>query len=208
MFLGMAQLRALRSGSSGRLVMVEGGGVAIRQQEELAGQNNELGRPALGDQQNLVEVERHGRSYGQGSHRGFASNTARDPRDRRAPFSTAWDTSSAASWTPDKDNPVPSRIGGNPNRSDSWFSEDDVRMPMPWPPCKLYSQNLALQAEMDIFRVREMRSRPRKGRKVFEYLVDAFGLDARTWITEDQLRISPSPMLVAKLKGTALFWKS
>jgi hypothetical protein len=70
--------------------------------------------------------------------------------------------------------------GEYPNRSDSWFNEDDVRMSMPWPPCELYSQNLALQTEMDIFRVREMRSSRRNGRKVFEYLVDAFGLDNRT----------------------------
>jgi hypothetical protein len=46
-----------------------------------------------------------------------------------------------------------------------------------------------------------MRSTLRKGRKVFEYLVDMFGLDSRTWTTEDQLRISLSPMLVAELKG-------
>jgi hypothetical protein len=31
-----------------------------------------------------------------------------------------------------------------PNRSDSWFNYDDVRMSMPWPPCELSSQNLAL----------------------------------------------------------------
>jgi hypothetical protein len=47
-----------------------------------------------------------------------------------------------------------------------------------------------------------MRFSQCKGRKVFEYLVDAFGLDGRTWITEDQLRISLSPMLVAMLKGS------
>ncbi|KAH6663378.1 hypothetical protein B0J14DRAFT_570431 [Halenospora varia] len=34
----------------------EAGGVETQQQEELAGQNKELVRPALGDQQNLVEV--------------------------------------------------------------------------------------------------------------------------------------------------------
>jgi hypothetical protein len=65
-------------------------------------------RPALGDQQNLVEAQ----TILQGTYRGFASNTARDSRDRRAPFSTAWGTSPAASWTPDKNNPVPSRMGG------------------------------------------------------------------------------------------------
>jgi hypothetical protein len=74
-------------------------------------------------------------------------------------------------------------------------------MLMPWPPCELYSQNLALQAEIDIFRVREICSSWHKARKVFEYLVDTFSLGDCTWITEDQLRISLSPILVAKLKG-------
>lgn len=45
-----------------------------------------------------------------------------------------------------------------------------------------------------------MRSSLYKGRRLFDYLVDAFDLDNRAWITEDQLRISLSPMLVAKLK--------
>jgi hypothetical protein len=39
-----------------------------------------------------------------------------------------------------------------------------------------------------------MGIRPIEGKKILEYLVDKF----RTWITEDQLRISLSPMLVAK----------
>jgi len=73
-------------------------------------------------------------------------------------------------------------------------------MSMLSPPCELYSQNLALQTEMDIFRVRRMRSSLHKGRKVFEYLVDTLDLD-NPWITEDQLRISISPILVAELKG-------
>jgi hypothetical protein len=53
-------------------------------------------------------------------------------------------------------------------------------MLMQWLPCELSSPSLALQTEMDIFRVRDMRSSLHKGRKVFEYLVDAFGLDDRT----------------------------
>jgi hypothetical protein len=40
-------------------------------------------------------------------------------------------------------------------------------------------------------------SRRSKDKKIFEYLVD----ELSTWITEDQLRISLSPMLFAKLKG-------
>jgi hypothetical protein len=54
---------------------------------------------------------------------------------------------------------------------------------------------------MDMFRVHGMRSSLHKGRKLFEYLVDAFDLDNRAWITEDQLRILLSPILVSKLKG-------
>jgi hypothetical protein len=65
-------------------------------------------------------------------------------------------------------------------------------------PCEPYSQDLALQVERDAIRVHRMRcSRSSKGRKFFQYLVD----EPSTWITEDQLRISLSPMLVAKLKG-------
>jgi len=46
--------------------------------------------------------------------------------------------------------------------------------------------------------VHRMRcSRRSKGKKIFEYLVD----ELSTWITEDQLRISLSPMLFAELKG-------
>jgi hypothetical protein len=42
-----------------------------------------------------------------------------------------------------------------------------------------------------------MGIRPIEGKKILEHLVDK----SRTWITEDQLRISLSPMLVAELKG-------
>jgi hypothetical protein len=86
--------------------------------------------------------------------------------------------------------------GKYPNRSDSWFNEDDVQISMP---CEPYSQDLAPQ--VNIFRVREMRSSLRNNRKVFEYLVDMFGLDSYTWTTGDQMRISLGPMLVAELKG-------
>jgi hypothetical protein len=99
--------------------------------------------------------------------------------------------------------------GEHPNRSDSWFNEDDTRMSMLWPPCRRPSQDLALQAESDIFRVRDMRSSRRKGRKVFEYLVDVWDLDEpRTRITEDQLRISLSPMFLFKRVATAVISES
>jgi hypothetical protein len=72
---------------------------------------------------------------------------------------------------------------------------------MAWPTCELSSQDLDLQAEMDIFRVRKMRPSLHEGRNVFEYQVEALDLDDRTWITEGQLRILPNPTLVAELKG-------
>jgi hypothetical protein len=185
-------------------VVVEGGGVAMRQQEELALQTEELGQPAVGegegDQQDLVDVD-----------------VADEPRDREA-------TEALPATQPEIDEidkhrfrlrgvrarQLPGRQtkttqyrvvwGEHPNRSDSWLNEDDVQISMPWPTCELSSQNLALQTDMDI-RVHGMRSSLHKGRKLFEYLVDAFDLNNRAWITEDQLRISLSPMLVAELKG-------
>jgi hypothetical protein len=88
--------------------------------------------------------------------------------------------------------------GEHPNRSDSWVNEDDIRMLMLRPPCERSSQDLVPLVERDVMRVYRMRyNRCSKGKKIFEYLVDR----SRTWITEDQLRISLSPMLVAELKG-------
>jgi hypothetical protein len=170
-------------------VVVEEGAVAMQQQEE-------LGQPAVGDQQDLVEVD-----------------DVDDPEDKEATEALP----AAQPKTPEMDElrfrlrgvrarqlagrqtrTTQYRViwGEYPNRSDSWFNEDDVQISMP---CEPHSQDLALQ--VDIFRVCGMRSSLRKGRKVFEYLVDMFGLDSRTWTTEDQLRISLSPMLVAELKG-------
>jgi hypothetical protein len=47
---------------------------------------------------------------------------------------------------------------------------------------------------MQVHRMRYDRGS--KGKKTFEYLVDKF-----RWITENQLRISLNPTLVAELKG-------
>jgi len=69
-------------------------------------------------------------------------------------------------------------------------------------PCVPNSQDLALP-----IRVRKMRYSQRKGRKVFEYLVNTFGLDNNIWIAKDQLRISLSPILVLKLKGKQLLYE-
>ena len=64
-------------------------------------------------------------------------------------------------------------------------------------PCERSSQDLVPPVERDVMRVHRMRyDRRSKGKKIFEYLVDK-----SRWITEDQLRISLSPILVAELKG-------
>ncbi len=175
-------------------VGVEGGAVAVQQQEE-------LGQPAVGDQQGLVEVNVADDSEDKEASEDPPAGQPEIPeidehrfrlrgiRARQLPGRQTKTTQYRVVW------------GQRPNRSDSWLNEDDIRMSMPWPPCELYSQNLALSTEIDIFRVCEMRSSGHKGRKVFKYLVDAFGLDDSTWITEDQLRISLSPMLILELKG-------
>jgi hypothetical protein len=65
------------------------------------------------------------------------------------------------------------------------------------PPYERSSQDLVPPVERDVMRVHRMRyNRCSQGKKIFEYLVDK-----SRWITEDQLRISLSPMLVAELKG-------
>lgn len=185
-------------------VVVEGGAVAMQQQEELAAQKEELGHPAVGDQQDLVEVVDADDPEDKEATEALPAAQPKIPEIDEHRFRLRGVRARQLAGRQTKTTQYRVVWGEYPNRSDSWFNEDDIRMSMPWPPCELYSQNLALQAEMDIFRVREMRSSRRKGRKVFEYLVDAFGLDARTWITEDQLRISLSPMLVAEPKGNWL----
>jgi hypothetical protein len=153
----------------------------------------DLGQPAVGDQQDLLEVVDLDDSEGKEA---TEDPTATQPeidgndehrfrlrgvRTRQLPGRQTKTTQYRLVW------------GQRPNRSDSWLNEDDVQISMP---CVPNSQDLALP-----IRVRKMRSSQRKGRKVLEYLVDAFGLDDSTWITEDQLRISLSPMLVLELKG-------
>ncbi|KAF8847684.1 hypothetical protein BDZ45DRAFT_754641 [Acephala macrosclerotiorum] len=174
-------------------VVVEGGGVAMQEQEEPAAQKEEPGQPPVGDQQDLAD--------------------AGDPKDNEATealpatqleireivehrFRLRGIRARQLAGRQTKTTQYRVVWGEHPNRSDSWFNEDDVQISMP---CEPYSQDLALQ--VDIFRVCGTRFSLRKGRKVFEYLVDMFGLDSGTWTTEDQLRISLSPRLVAELKG-------
>ena len=181
-------------------MVVEEGAVAMQQQEGLAAQKEELRRPAVGDQQDLVEVVDADDPEDKETTEALPAAQPKIPETDKRRFRLhgvrAWQLARRQTKT------TQYRVvwGEHPNRSDSWFNEDDVRMSILWPPCELYSQNLALQTEMDLFRVRRMRSSLYKGRKVFEYLVDTLDLDD-PWITEDQLRISISPMLVAELKG-------
>jgi hypothetical protein len=179
-------------------VVVEGGAVAMQQQEELAAQKEELGQPTVGDQQDLVEaVDADDKEDAEAlpaaqlkipeinAHRFRLRGIRARPLARRQTKTTQY----RVVW------------GEHPHRSDFWFNEDDVQISMAWPTCELSSQDLDLQAEMDIFRVRKMRPSLHEGRKVFEYQVEALDLDDRTWITEGQLRILPNPTLVAELKG-------
>jgi hypothetical protein len=87
--------------------------------------------------------------------------------------------------------------GEYPNRSDSWVNEDNVRISMLRLPCERSSQDLVPQVKRDVMQVHHIRySRRGKGKKIFEYFVN----ELSTWVIEDQLRISLSPMLLAGLK--------
>lgn len=181
-------------------VVVEGGAVAMQQQEELAAQKKELGHSAVGDQQDLVKVVGDDTEDKEATE-ALPAAQPKIPEIDEHRFRLRGVRARQLAGRQTKTTQYRVVWGEHPNRSDSWLNEDDVQISMPWPTCELSSQNLALQTNMDIFRVHGMRSSLHKGRKLFEYLVDAFDLDNRAWITEDQLRISLSPMLVAKLKG-------
>jgi hypothetical protein len=169
-------------------VVVKGGAVAMQQEE--------LGQPAVGDQQDLVEVDEVDNPEDKEATEALPAAQPKIPEMDEHRFRLRGVRARQLAGRQTKTTQYRVVWGKYPNRSDSWFNEDDVQISMP---CEPYSQDLALQ--VDIFRVREMRSSLRKGRKVFEYLVDMFGLDSYTWTTEDQLRISLSPILVAELKG-------
>jgi hypothetical protein len=186
-------------------VAVQGRDVAM-QQQELAAQKQELGQLAVDDQLDLVEVVDAGDPGEREATEALISTQSeilevdehrfrlRGIRARRLAGRQTKTTQYRVVW------------GEHPNRSDSWFNEDDVRLSIPRPH-ELYPQNLALQTEMDISRVCNMRSSLYKRRKVFEYLVDVLHLGSRTWITEDQLRISLIPTLT-RVIGESLFTHS
>jgi hypothetical protein len=184
------------------VVVVEGRAVAMQRQEELASQKEELGQPAAGDQQDLVEVDDADPEDKEATE-ALPGAQPKIPEINEHRFRLRGIRARQLAGRQTKTTQYRVVWGEYPNRSDSWFNFDDVRMSMPLPPCELYSQNSALLTDTDIVRIRDMRYCLRKGRKVFEYLVDAFGLNDSTWITEDQLRISLSPMLVAELKGSS-----
>jgi hypothetical protein len=176
-------------------VAVERGAVAMQQQEELAVHDDELGKLAVGDQQDLVKVVNADLEDKEATEALPAAQPKipvidehrfrlRGVRARQLAGRQTKTTQYRVVW------------GNRSNRSDSWFNEDDVQISVA---CEPDSQDLALQVH--VVQVCDMRPRLYKGRKVFEYLVDMCGLDSPTWTTEDQLRISLDPMLVAQLQG-------
>lgn len=81
-------------------------------------------------------------------------------------------------------------------------NEDDVRISIVQPSHERFSQDLVLRVERDVMRVHRMRYDSWcKGKKTFE------DLDESHWVTEDQLRTSLSPMLVAELESNWLPYK-
>ncbi|KAF8846493.1 hypothetical protein BDZ45DRAFT_454874 [Acephala macrosclerotiorum] len=178
-------------------VVVEGGGVAMQEQEEPAAQKEEPGQPPVGDQQDLVEVDADGPEDKEATEALPATQPEIDEhrfrlrgiRTRLLAGRQTETTQYRVVW------------GEHPNRSDSWVNEDDMRISMLQPPCERSSGGLVPHVERDVVRVHHMRpSRRSKGRKFFEYLVD----ELSTWIAEDQLRISLSSTLISELRGKSL----
>jgi hypothetical protein len=124
----------------------------------------------------------------QASHRGSASHVTRDPL--RAPFSTAWNTHLGRLLNA---NPVPNYIGATSKQVGFLGQRRQHTTVNAMPALRTILLRLVPPLERDTMRVYRMcYNKYYKGKKIFEYLVD---------ITENQLRISLSPILVAKLKG-------
>jgi hypothetical protein len=112
------------------VVVVEGGGVAI-QQQELAVQKEELEQPAVGDQLDPVEVVDADDPEDREAIEALPAVQPEIPeinehrfrlrgvRARQLPGRQTKTTQYRVVW------------GEYPNRSDSWFNKDDVRMSMP-----------------------------------------------------------------------------
>ena len=170
-------------------LMEEAGGVEIRQQGELAWW------PAVGDQPNQAEVDDTDDPMDKEATEALLATQLeidkhrfrlRGIRTQQLPGRQTKTTQYRVAW------------GEHPNRSDSWVNEDDVQILTPRLLCERFFQNSVLHVGRDVMHVQRMRcSRRSKGKKIFEYLVD----ELSTWITEDQPRISLSPMLFAELEG-------
>ncbi|CZR65235.1 uncharacterized protein PAC_15135 [Phialocephala subalpina] len=181
-------------------VAAEGGGVSMQEQKGLAAQKEELGQPPMGDQQDLVEVVDADDSEGKEATEALPATQPEIPAIDEHRFRLRGIRTQPLAGGQTETTQYRVVWGKHPNRLDSWVDEDDMQMSMLRPPCKQSSQDLVPPVERDVMRVHRMRyNRCSKGKKTFEYLVD----ESRTWITEDQLRISLSPMLVAELKASS-----
>ncbi|KAH7305407.1 hypothetical protein BKA65DRAFT_202246 [Rhexocercosporidium sp. MPI-PUGE-AT-0058] len=175
-------------------VVVEGGPVAMQQQKG-------LGDPDVGDQ-DLVEVVDADDLEDKEATEILLAVEPKIPDEHR--FRLRGIRTQPLAGRQTKTTQYRIVWGDRLNRSDSWFNEEDIRISMLRPSCERSSQDSVLPVERDVSRVYRMRLDKRsKGKKTFEYLVD----EPRTWITEDQLRISLSPLLVAELKGNYLPYK-
>ncbi|PVH70774.1 hypothetical protein DL98DRAFT_123429 [Cadophora sp. DSE1049] len=170
-------------------VVVEGGAVAMQQQKE-------LGHPDVGDL-DLVEVVDADDLEDKEATEILLAAEPKIPDEHRLRLRGIRTQPLAGRQTKTTQYRI---IWGNRlDRSEFWFNDDDIQISMLRPPCERSSQDLVLPVERDVSRVRRMRYDKRsKGKKTFEYLVDEYG----TWITEDQLRISLSAVLVAELEGS------
>lgn len=167
----------------------------MQQQEELAAEKEEFGQALVGDQQDLVEVVDADDPENKGATKALLA-TQLEIDEHRFRLRGIRTQPLAGRQT----KTIQYRVvwGEHSNRFDSWVNEDDLRILMLRPACGRSSQDLVPPLERDVMRVYRMRyNRSSKGKKFFEYLVDK----SRTWITEDQLRISFKPMLVAELKA-------
>jgi hypothetical protein len=176
-------------------VAVESPGRELGEEALMEEAGEHVGWPAVGDQQNQAEVDDMDDPMDKEATEALPATQLEIDKHR---FRLLGIRTQQLSGRQTKSTQYRVVWGENPNRFDSWVNEDDVQISMPRLPCEGFFQNLVPQVGRDVMRVHRMRcSRRSKGNKIFEYLVD----ELSTWITEDQLRISLSPMLFAELKG-------
>lgn len=174
------------------VVVVEGGGVAMQQEE--------LGQLAVGDPQDLVQIVDADEIEDQEATEALPTTQPEIPKIDEHRFRLRGIRTQPLAGRQTKTKEYRIVWGDRLNRSDSWFNEEDIRISVLQPPCERPSQDMILPVEMDITRVHRMRIDKRsKGKKTFEYLVN----EPRTWISDDQLTISLNPMLVTDLEGSS-----